>query len=119
MNKIKSAYKKIDKLVRSAHSFSPELRDRLLKEKSDRIALQKESILKLIYIEDGAEKNSSSLYNYLTDLRTTNEIDKNILFKSKEEFQSVVMELKFEGLLIIYDETLKLSGPGMKRALDV
>jgi hypothetical protein len=100
------------------NKYNPELHDRLLQEKSDRSALQKTSVLKLIYIEDGSEINSSALYNYLTDLRTTNELDKNILFKSKEEFQSVIMELKFEGLLIIFDDTLKLTGLGMKKVLE-
>ena len=116
MENKKPEYKKIDYLLKKSYSSLPGLRDRLLKEKCDRNALQKESILKLIYIEDNAEINASSLYNYLTDLRTTNEIDKNILFKSREEFQSAVMELKFEGLVTILDEKIKLTGLGMKKA---
>jgi hypothetical protein len=88
-------------------SASKALQERLRAETDARNILIKTSILKLLYVEDGFEKNTLELFQYLSDIK---------LVKSQEDFQTLCLELKFEGLLIIYDEKLKLTGSGMKKA---
>lgn len=84
-----------------------EIRERLVADDQRKLEELKTSILKLLYIEDECELHSSHLFKYLKDVS---------LVKDKEQFQHAVMDLKFEGYLIILDEKIKLTGNGMKKA---